>query len=75
MRVDFIIGRGRGWLSVRGDFVRKDPVTGAVASEAAAASDADADKVVAAARRAFPCMVGDGPERAARLAHESRRSS
>jgi len=58
MKVEFIIdgasvGASSGAL--------KDPVTGKIASEAAAAGPADVEKVVAAASRAFPSWSETGP--------------
>ena len=50
-----------GEESAGATFVRKDPVTGAIASEAAAASEADVAKVVEAANRAFAAWSETGP--------------
>ena len=61
MRVDFIIDGEAGGAATGATFVRKDPVTGEVASEAAAAGAADVDKVVEAAARAFPSWSDTGP--------------
>lgn len=61
MRVDFIIDGAAVRAASGATFVRKDPVTGAVASEAAAASEADVAKVVEAAHRAFPAWAETGP--------------
>ena len=61
MRVDFIID-GQATPSASGaTFTRRDPFTGAVATEAAAASEADVAKVVEAAARAFPAWSETGP--------------
>jgi acyl-CoA reductase-like NAD-dependent aldehyde dehydrogenase len=61
MRVDFIID-GAAVPAVSGaTYARRDPVTGAVASEAAAAGEADVAKVVEAAARAFPAWSQTGP--------------
>ncbi len=61
MKVDFIID-GVNVGAVSGStFTRRDPVTGAVASEAAAASEADVATVVEAAHRAFPAWSQTGP--------------
>ncbi len=54
MKVDFIIDGAAASAASGATYARHDPVTGAVASEAAAASEADAAKVVEAAARAFP---------------------
>lgn len=61
MRVDFIIDGAAVRAASGATFVRKDPVTGAVASEAAAASEADVAKIVEAANRAFPAWSETGP--------------
>ena len=61
MRVDFIIDGAAVGAASGATFVRKDPVTGAVASEAAAANEADAAKVVESAHRAFPAWSETGP--------------
>jgi vanillin dehydrogenase len=61
MRVDFIID-GAAVAAISGaTFTRRDPVTGAVATEAAAAGEADVAKVVDAAQRAFPAWSETGP--------------
>ena len=54
MKVDFIIDGAAVPPPQGATYARRDPVTGTVASEAAAASEADVDKVVEAAARAFP---------------------
>ena len=61
MRVDFIIDGASVGADNGATFTRRDPVTGAVASEAAAASEADVVKVVDAAQRAFPAWSETGP--------------
>ncbi len=61
MRVDFIVDGEAVAATSGATFTRKDPVTGAVASEAAAASEADVAKVVEAAKRAFPAWSESGP--------------
>ena len=61
MRVDFIIDGASVGAENGATFERRDPVTGAVASEAAAASEADVVKVVGAAERAFPAWSATGP--------------
>jgi acyl-CoA reductase-like NAD-dependent aldehyde dehydrogenase len=61
MRVDFIIDGEAVAATSGATFTREDPVTGAVASEAAAASEADVAKVVEAAHRAFPAWSESGP--------------
>ena len=61
MRVDFIIDGEAVAATSGATFTRKDPVTGAVASEAAAASEADVAKVVESANRAFPAWSESGP--------------
>jgi vanillin dehydrogenase len=61
MKVDFIIDGAAASATSGATYTRHDPVTGAVASEAAAASEADAAKVVEAAARAFPAWSGTGP--------------
>jgi vanillin dehydrogenase len=61
MKVDFIIDGAAAQAASGATYARRDPVTGAVASEAAAASEADAAKVVEAAARAFPAWSGTGP--------------
>ena len=62
MKVDFIIdGASVGAANRARRYKRHDPVTGKVASEAAAAGAADVDKVVEAAARAFPAWSETGP--------------
>jgi vanillin dehydrogenase len=61
MRVDFIIDGAAVAATSGATFTRRDPVTGAVATEAAAASEADVAKVVDAAHRAFPAWSETGP--------------
>jgi len=67
MKVDFIIDGAPVGAASGATFTRRDPVTGAVASEAAAASEADAAKVVEAAERAFPAWSETGPGERRRL--------
>ena len=61
MRVDFIIDGASVGAASGSTFTRRDPVTGAMASEAAAAGEADVAKVVEAAHRAFPAWSQTGP--------------
>ncbi len=61
MRVNFIIDGEAVPAASGATFTRKDPVTGEVASEAAAAAEADVAKVVEAAHRAFPTWSETGP--------------
>jgi acyl-CoA reductase-like NAD-dependent aldehyde dehydrogenase len=61
MKVDFIIDGVAVGAANGATFERHDPVTGKVASEAAAASATDVDKVVEAAARAFPAWSETGP--------------
>ena len=61
MKVDFIIDGASVGAANGATYKRHDPVTGKVASEAAAASAADVDKVVEAAARAFPSWSETGP--------------
>ncbi len=61
MKVDFIIDGESVGAASGATFVREDPVTGAAASEAAAAGLADVAKVVEAAARAFPAWSETGP--------------
>ena len=61
MKVDFIIDGAAAPAASGATYARRDPVTGAVASEAAAASEADVAKVVEAAARAFPAWSQTGP--------------
>ena len=67
MKVDFIIDGTPVAAASGATFTRRDPVTGAVASEAAAASEADVSKVVEAADRAFPAWSETGPSERRRL--------
>jgi len=61
MKVDFIIdGASVGALS-GATFLRHDPVTGKVATEAAAAGPGDIEKIVGAASRAFATWSETGP--------------
>ena len=53
MKVDFIIDGAAAPAASGATYARRDPVTGAVASEAAAAGEADVAKVVEAAARRF----------------------
>ena len=68
MRVDFIIDGEAVAATSGATFTRKDPVTGAVASEAAAASEADVAKVVEVGEPRVPGLVEVRPEPAARVA-------
>ena len=61
MKVDFIIDGAAAPAVSGATYARRDPVTGAVASEAAAASEADAVKAVEAASHAFPAWSETGP--------------
>jgi vanillin dehydrogenase len=61
MKVDFIINGVAAPAASGATYARRDPVTGAVASEAAAASEADVAKVVDAAAQAFPAWSQTGP--------------
>ena len=61
MKVDFIIDGASVGAANGATYERRDPVTGKVVSEAAAASQADIDKVVEAAQRAFPAWSETGP--------------
>jgi vanillin dehydrogenase len=61
MKVDFIIDGASAPAASGATYARRDPVTGAVASEAAAASEADAVKAVEAAAQAFPAWSQTGP--------------
>jgi vanillin dehydrogenase len=67
MKVDFIIDGAPVGAASGATFTRRDPVTGAVASEAAAASEADVSKIVEAAERAFPTWSETGPSERRRL--------
>ena len=61
MKVDFIIDGAAAPAASGATYARRDPVTGAVASEAAAASEADVAKVVESAAQAFPAWSETGP--------------
>jgi acyl-CoA reductase-like NAD-dependent aldehyde dehydrogenase len=61
MKVDFIIDGAAVGATNGATFARHDPVTGKVATEAAAAGPADVAKVVEAASRAFPSWSETGP--------------
>jgi len=61
MKVDFIIDGAAVGATSGATFSRHDPVTGKVASEAAAAGAADVVKVVEAASRAFTTWSETGP--------------
>ena len=61
MDIGFIIDGAAESASAGGIFERKDPVTGRVATRAAAAGLADVEKVVAAAAAAFPAWSETGP--------------
>jgi acyl-CoA reductase-like NAD-dependent aldehyde dehydrogenase len=61
MDIGFIIDGAAAAASAGGTFERKDPVTGRVATRAAAAGLADVEKVVAAASAAFPAWSETGP--------------
>ena len=61
MKVDFIIDGASVGATSGATFSRHDPVTGKVASEAAAAGAADVAKVVEAASRAFATWSETGP--------------
>ena len=67
MKVDFIIDGATAPAASGATYARRDPVTGAVASEAAAAGEADVAKVVEAAARAFPAWSQTGPANGARF--------
>ena len=75
MKVDFIIDGAAAPAASGATYARHDPVTGTVASEAAAASEADVAKVVEAAAQAFPAWSETGPERTARASAQGRRSA
>ncbi|MBB6252863.1 aldehyde dehydrogenase [Nitrospirillum iridis] len=66
--IDLLIG-GRDVPATGGaTFTRANPISGAIVTEAAAATLADADAAVAAAQAAFPAWAGLGPgERRQRL--------
>ncbi|HVC62861.1 MAG TPA: aldehyde dehydrogenase family protein, partial [Acetobacteraceae bacterium] len=70
MDLDFIIDGAPVAAADGGTFERYDPVTGAIATKAAAASLADVDKVVASATRAFTSWSETGPN-ARRALHDS----
>ena len=72
MRVDFIIDGEAVAATSGATFTRKDPVTGAVASEAAAASEADVAKV-GRSRRTARSRPGRSPARASGARCCSRR--
>ena len=59
MKVDFIIDGAAAPAASGATYARRDPVTGAVASEAAAASEADVAKVVEGRGQAFPAWSRD----------------
>ena len=61
MKVDFIIDGASVGAASGASFTRRDPVTGEIASEAAAAGAADVEKVVDAASRAFASWSKTGP--------------
>jgi acyl-CoA reductase-like NAD-dependent aldehyde dehydrogenase len=61
MKVDFIIDGAAVGAANGATFARHDPVTGKIASEAAAAGAADVAKVVEAASRAFAPWSETGP--------------
>ena len=61
MKVEFIIDGASVGASSGATFTRKDPVTGKIVSEAAAAGLADVEKVVVAASRAFASWSETGP--------------
>lgn len=61
MRVDFIIDGASVGAASGATFARHDPVTGKIASEAAAAGAGDVAKVVEAASRAFTTWSETGP--------------
>jgi acyl-CoA reductase-like NAD-dependent aldehyde dehydrogenase len=61
MDIGFIIDGAAEAATLGATFERRDPVTGAVATRAAAASLADVAKVVAAASAAFPAWSETGP--------------
>ena len=75
MKVDFIIDGAAAPAASGATYSRRDPVTGAVASEAAAASEADIAKVVDAAAQAFPAWSETGPGRTARASAQGRGSA
>jgi acyl-CoA reductase-like NAD-dependent aldehyde dehydrogenase len=61
MDIGFIIDGAAEAATLGATFERRDPVTGAVATRAAAASLADVAKAVAAASAAFPAWSETGP--------------
>ena len=61
MKIDFIIDGASVGAASGASFARHDPVTGKIATEAAAASPADVAKVVEAASRAFATWSETGP--------------
>jgi acyl-CoA reductase-like NAD-dependent aldehyde dehydrogenase len=61
MKIDFLIDGASVGAASGATFARRDPVTGKIATEAAAAGPADVAKVVEAASRAFPAWSETGP--------------
>ena len=61
MDISFIIDGAAVSASGGATFERKDPMTGKLASRAAAASVADVEKIVAAAAKAFETWSETGP--------------
>jgi len=61
MKIDFLIDGAAVGAASGATFARQDPVTGKIATEAAAAGLADVAKVVEAASRAFPAWSETGP--------------
>ena len=61
MKIDFIIDGASVGAASGATFARHDPVTGKIATEAAAAGPADVAKVVEAASRAFATWSETGP--------------
>jgi vanillin dehydrogenase len=61
MKVGLIIGGAASQAEGDATFERRDPVTGAIATTAAAASVADAQKTADAAGKAFPSWSQTGP--------------
>ena len=61
MSLDLLIGGAQAAADKSKTYVRRDPVTGDVATTAAAASTADALKAVAAAQAAFAQWSSEGP--------------
>ena len=74
MKVDFIIDGAAAPAASGATYARHDPVTGAVASEAAAASEADVAKVVEVGGAGVSRLVADRPRRTARASAQGRRS-